>query len=203
MNAERRRQIAQLYRAALAQDTAERTTFLADACGADDDFARLSSRSWRITTPRNTFWTFPTRGHHADGRRRLGGRRDDADARPALRRVSNPVRAWPRRNGLVYLADRVDQTFHKRVAIKIVRPGFRDAEIIGRFRQEREILAALDHPTIARVIDGGSTDEGVPYFVMDYVDGQSDRHVVPSAQGGHHAAPGAVPGRLFRRPARP
>ena len=74
--------------------------------------------------------------------------------------------------GSVYLADRVDQTFHKRVAIKIVRPGFADAEIIGRFRQEREILAALDHPTIARVIDGGSTDEGVPYFVMDYVDGQ-------------------------------
>jgi Protein kinase domain len=66
----------------------------------------------------------------------------------------------------------VDETFHKRVAIKIVRPGFADAEIIGRFRQEREILAALDHPTIARVIDGGSTDEGVPYFVMDYVDGQ-------------------------------
>ena len=71
--------------------------------------------------------------------------------------------------GCVYLADRVDETFHKRVAIKIVRPGFVDVEILRRFRQEREILAALDYPTIARVIDGGSTDEGVPYFVMDYV----------------------------------
>src|SRR6185295_6861450 len=75
--------------------------------------------------------------------------------------------------GSVYLADRVDETFHKRVAIKIIRPGLVDVEIIRRFRQEREILAALDHPTIARVIDGGSTDEGVPYFVMDYVDGQT------------------------------
>jgi hypothetical protein len=74
--------------------------------------------------------------------------------------------------GSVYLADRVDETFHKRVAIKIVRPGFADAEIIGRFRQEREILAALDHPAIARLIDGGNTDDGVPYFLMDYADGQ-------------------------------
>ena len=74
--------------------------------------------------------------------------------------------------GSVYLADRVDDTFHKRVAIKIIRPGFVDKEIVGRFRQEREILAGLDYPTIARIIDGGSTDDGVPYFVMDYVDGQ-------------------------------
>jgi serine/threonine protein kinase len=74
--------------------------------------------------------------------------------------------------GSVYLADRVDESFHKRVAIKVVRPEFTDAEILGRFRQEREILAALDHPTIARLIDGGSTDQGVPYFVMDYADGQ-------------------------------
>jgi Serine/threonine protein kinase len=104
--------------------------------------------------------------------------------------------------GSVYLADRVDETFHQRVAIKIVRPGFADAEITGRFRQEREVLAALDHPTIARLIDGGSTEEGVPYFVMEYADG-SRSTLVRSAQGGCDAAPGVVPCRLFRRAARP
>ena len=73
---------------------------------------------------------------------------------------------------VLLLADRVDEVFHKRVAIKIIQPGPADGTIIERFRQEREILAALDHPTIARVVDGGNTDDGVPYLVMDYVDGQ-------------------------------
>jgi hypothetical protein len=74
--------------------------------------------------------------------------------------------------GSVYLAERVDETFHKRVAIKIVRPGIVSPETVGRFRLEREILATLDHPAIARLLDAGSTDEGLPYFVMDYVEGQ-------------------------------
>ncbi|PWU06522.1 MAG: hypothetical protein C5B51_12140 [Terriglobia bacterium] len=48
----------------------------------------------------------------------------------------------------------------------------RDDDILSRFRQERDILASLDHPAIARRIDGGSTEEGLPYFVMDYIDGE-------------------------------
>ena len=64
--------------------------------------------------------------------------------------------------GSVYLADRADETFHQHVAIKIVRPEFADAEITGRFRQEREVLAALDHPAIARLIDGGTPKKACP-----------------------------------------
>jgi serine/threonine protein kinase len=74
--------------------------------------------------------------------------------------------------GSVYLAARADDVFHKQVAIKILRTGLEHTDIGRRFRQEREILVSLDHPAIARLIDGGSTDEGLPYFVMDYVDGQ-------------------------------
>jgi serine/threonine protein kinase len=74
--------------------------------------------------------------------------------------------------GIVYLATRDDDTFRKDVAFKVLRPGAGIAEVVKRFRLEREILASLDHPNIARLLDGGSTPEGVPYFVMEYVQGQ-------------------------------
>ena len=74
--------------------------------------------------------------------------------------------------GVVYLATRDDDVFHKEVAFKVLRPGAGSAEVVRRFRQEREILASLDHPNIARLVDGGSSPEGAPYFVMEYVQGQ-------------------------------
>ncbi len=74
--------------------------------------------------------------------------------------------------GIVYLAERADGTYRKQVAIKIVHAEGNNTEILERFRRERDILASLDHPNIARMIDGGSTEEGLPYFVMEYVDGQ-------------------------------
>jgi serine/threonine protein kinase len=74
--------------------------------------------------------------------------------------------------GTVYLARRADELFHQQVAIKIVTPESAGPEVIQRFYQEREILASLQHPNIARIYDGGSTEEGWPYFVMEYVEGQ-------------------------------
>jgi len=74
--------------------------------------------------------------------------------------------------GTVYLAERDDGAYRKQVAIKIVRAEKDNREILERFRQERDILASLDHPNIARLLDGDSTDEGLPYFVMEFVDGQ-------------------------------
>lgn len=73
--------------------------------------------------------------------------------------------------GTVYLAVRDDDEFHKKVAIKIVRSGFDSDELLHRFRSERQILANLDHPNIARLLDGGTTADGAPYVVMEYVDG--------------------------------
>jgi len=65
------------------------------------------------------------------------------------------------------MANRVDQVFQKHVALKLIRSGLSNAELLYRFQQERQILAALDHPNIARVLDGGSTTDGIPYFVME------------------------------------
>lgn len=74
--------------------------------------------------------------------------------------------------GSVFLAERADE-FRQQVAIKLVRSGIASADVLRRFRQERQILAALDHPNIARLLDGGVTAEGLPYLVLDYVDGQT------------------------------
>ncbi|NNF07368.1 MAG: serine/threonine protein kinase [Candidatus Eisenbacteria bacterium] len=75
--------------------------------------------------------------------------------------------------GAVYLAERDDDAFHKRVAIKVVRGGLDSPKIVQRFMAERRILATLDHPNIASVLDGGSTEDGLPYLVMEYVQGET------------------------------
>jgi non-specific serine/threonine protein kinase/serine/threonine-protein kinase len=74
--------------------------------------------------------------------------------------------------GAVYLAVRADDEYRKRVAIKVVRQGLADPEVVRRFRNERQILASLDHPHIARLLDGGTTANGMPYVVMDYIEGK-------------------------------
>jgi len=74
--------------------------------------------------------------------------------------------------GQVYLGVRDDEAFKRYVAVKVIRRGMDTEDILKRFRVERRILASLTHPGIARLLDGGSTAEGVSYFVMEYVDGE-------------------------------
>ena len=75
--------------------------------------------------------------------------------------------------GTVYLAVRSDDAYQKRVAIKVLKRGMDTEAIVGRFRNERQILASLEHPYIAGLLDGGTTAEGLPYFAMEYVEGQT------------------------------
>jgi len=74
--------------------------------------------------------------------------------------------------GTVYLAIRDDDQYQKQVAIKLVRPGMDTQDVLERFRHERQILANLDHPNIARLLDAGTVPGGSPFFVMEYVKGQ-------------------------------
>jgi len=74
--------------------------------------------------------------------------------------------------GAVYRAVRDDAEFHQQVAIKLVRAAAESPSTLRRFRQERQILARLSHPNIARLLDGGSTPEGVPYLVMEFIEGE-------------------------------
>jgi serine/threonine protein kinase len=73
--------------------------------------------------------------------------------------------------GSVWLANRVDHEFDRIVAVKLVHRGRDTEEILRRFRLERQVLAGLEHPNIARLIDGGSTGEGLPFLAMEYVEG--------------------------------
>lgn len=95
--------------------------------------------------------------------------------------VSQPERIGPykviraiRHGGMgsVYLAQRDDAAYDKRVAIKLILRGLDNRTIVSRFRRERQILASLDHPNIARLLDGGATEDGLPYLVMEYIEGQ-------------------------------
>lgn len=73
--------------------------------------------------------------------------------------------------GAVYLAKRADGQFHKRAAIKVLKRGTDTEEVLRRFRIERQILAELEHPNITRLLDAGTTADGLPYFVMEFVEG--------------------------------
>lgn len=73
--------------------------------------------------------------------------------------------------GNVYLGERVDEQFDHEVAIKILQTGRSNATFVQRFRSERQVLARLEHPNICRLLDGGETEDGLPYLVMEYVRG--------------------------------
>jgi len=88
--------------------------------------------------------------------------------------------------GEVYRARRADAQFDKEVAIKLVRAGYDTSFVLERFKAERQILAGLEHPGIARLLDGGVTDAGLPFLVMELVDGEPidaycERHALPLA----------------------
>lgn len=85
--------------------------------------------------------------------------------------------------GVVYLAARADELYDKRVALKLIKRGMDSDTVLRQFQNERQILASFDHPNIARLLDADTTDDGLPYFVMEYVDGvpvdqYSDKHTL-------------------------
>ncbi len=100
---------------------------------------------------------------------------------PEIPEPSAPERVGPYRvvrevgrggMGRVYLAERADGQFEQRVALKLLRPGLDTEDVVRRFLVERQILASLSHPGIARLLDGGTTGDGRPYVVMEYVEGE-------------------------------
>lgn len=171
MTPERHHEIRACYEAALELEPAAREAFLDRECQGDEDIRQEVERLLSARERVPGFLAGPLLG----------------PAPPAFDPIVNPAQGMEGRQlhayklireigqggmGSVYLAERTDGAYTKQVAIKLVRPGMNSAEFLERFRHEREILASLDHPNIARLIDGGSTEEGVPYFVMEYVEGQ-------------------------------
>lgn len=109
-------------------------------------------------------------------------------AKPFLEPDDQPTQIGPYRilrelgaggMGLVYLAQRSDGQFHQEVALKVVRQANVFPSLVEKFMRERQILAHLNHPGIARLLDGGTTEEGVLFYTMEYVEGQ---HLLEYAQ---------------------
>ncbi|MET0647123.1 MAG: protein kinase [Pyrinomonadaceae bacterium] len=169
MTPERWKQIESVFDDAIELAAAERDAYLTTACGGDAELRRQVEMLIRSHDQAGSFIEEPAvAGVLSDG----GKFEDEA---PFIgRRVGSYriVRELGRGGmGAVYLAVRADDEFQKRVAVKLVKRGMDTDFILRRFRQERQILASLEHQNIARLLDGGTTDDGLPFFVMDYIDG--------------------------------
>ena len=162
--------IRAIYEAALAKDAAERAAFLEQECQGDESIRRevelLLDAQQRVPDWLNgpLLALAPTFASPADSIPRMEGRQ--LSGYKLVREIGRGGM------GSVYLAERSDGAFRKQAAVKLIQPGMNSADILARFRQEREILASLDHPGIARLLDAGTTEEGFPYFVMEFVDGR-------------------------------
>jgi serine/threonine protein kinase len=161
MTAERFRQVRNVFDAALEREPATRVAFLEEACHGDQE---LKNEVEGLLAEHDQTGGWLDASVPPPAARRLEGRR--IGPYEILRALGEGGM------GAVYLAVRADGAFRKLVALKIVRPEAASAEVLRRFQQEREILASLDHPNIARILDGGETDDGLPYLVIEYVDGK-------------------------------
>ena len=104
--------------------------------------------------------------------------------------------------GEVWLAEQTEPV-RRRVALKVIKPGMDTREVVARFEAERQALALMDHPDIAKVFDAGRHRTGRPYFVMEYVEGDADhRRTATSTELTHARAAGAVHPGLRGRAAR-
>ena len=164
MTPDRWQQVKAVLSDALEREAAARTAFLDDACQGDEELRREVESLLASEAEIGDFIETPVFRIHGDTQPLAVGQRVGA-----YRIVRELGRGGM---GSVYLAERADEEFEQRVALKVVRRGMDTDEIVRRFRSERQILAHLDHPNIAKLFDGGTTEDGRPYFVMEHVEGQ-------------------------------
>jgi non-specific serine/threonine protein kinase/serine/threonine-protein kinase len=189
MELERWRQIEQLFHAALQREEAQRGAFLEDACAGDQALRREVESLLAHEDRSEEFMDSPALEFAAKALARdQAGSETPAIAGVAAAGARDPldnpligIRVGSYRlveligsggMGSVYRAVRDDDQFQKQIAVKFVHFTSQPAELSRRFRDERQILARLEHPNIARLLDAGTTDDGLPYFMMEYIEGQ-------------------------------
>lgn len=168
MTPQKWQQIKDVFQSAIEIDSGRRSSFLREACRGDGELRNEVERLIVLHEQAGEFIETPA----VDLTVALFN--EEPDQSVIGKRVGHydVVREIGQGGmGAVYLGVRADDQYQKRVAIKLVKQGMDSAGILRRFRTERQILAGLDHPNIARLLDGGTTDEGLPYFVMDYIEG--------------------------------
>ncbi len=161
----KQQQIEKVFQAALTMNEPERTAFLAETCTDEE----MREEVEKLLT-----------GETMAAEKTIAGEpsmsTEDGELGAMLGRqigVYRLVREIGRGGmGAVYLAERIDGAFSQKVAVKLIKRGMDTDLVVRRFRNERQILATLNHPNITRLLDGGSTQRGLPYFVMEYVEGE-------------------------------
>jgi eukaryotic-like serine/threonine-protein kinase len=170
MTPERWRQINVVFEDALQCPADERRPYLDRNCAGDAalaaEMADLLAHDDQANTERFLDRECP---FNAPPRPSIGGTAPLVGRRVGPYEVQRHLAAGGM--GDVYLAVRVDD-YRQTVALKAIRGGPADAELQERFRTERQVLAGLSHPNVARLLDGGTTEDGVLYFAMEYIDGQ-------------------------------
>lgn len=153
MDSQSKAWLEQLIAAAANIPAAEREAYIRQACGDRTDLAEAAVERFKAPVPTKTI---PVQ---ASPSQMIGPYR-------VLRELGKGGM------GVVYLAVRDDGAFRKNVAIKLLRGDAVTHEFVERFRNERQVLANFDHPNIARILDGGDTNDGMPFYVMEYVEGR-------------------------------
>ncbi len=174
MESERWRKVEELYHSAAEMPESRRSAFLREACVGDESLGNEVKSLLAYQNKAEGFIEMPAIEVAARILAQGPNLEEDSAAVPAGRIVSRYrilEKIGTGGMGDVYRAARADGQFTKEVAIKFVRGGFDTAFVLQRFRNERQILASLDHPNIAHLLDGDTTDDGIPYLVMELVKG--------------------------------
>jgi serine/threonine-protein kinase len=181
---ERWKQVKEVFEAVCELAPGRRGVYLDQACGSDPELRREVESILAAGEQAPAFLDSPALVSFADA---LVEERPESMIGRAVGtyRLSRLIASGGM--GTVYHAVRTDGQFEQEVAVKFVKWGMASSECLQRFRRERQTLAGLDHAHIARLIDGGATDDGLPYLVMEYVDGKPideycDEHRLNTAQ---------------------
>ena len=172
MTPERWAQIRQIFDGALERPEVDRAAYLRVVCARDDELRREVESLLTSHDSAGDFLDKPA-ASFATTQTLISTGVDLQEYPPGHRVGAYELQKCIGRGGMgsVWLATRFDREFKKQVAIKLVKRGMDTQEILRRFRLERQVLAGLMHPNIAALIDGGSTPDGLPYLVMEYVEG--------------------------------
>jgi eukaryotic-like serine/threonine-protein kinase len=170
VDAEKLQKVKIIFEQALEMDASERSDFINEQCKDDDEVKNDVLSLLKISEDTTDFLEIPPSIN------------DSGEEKPIIntttigKRIGKYViegEAGTGGMGIVYKGRRADKEFEHNVAIKILRHSINSEYVVKRFQNERQTLANLQHPNIARLLDGGTTDDGVPYLVMEYIDGVS------------------------------
>jgi eukaryotic-like serine/threonine-protein kinase len=175
LSPERWQRIDAVFALALDLAPSDRDAWLVAECGSDTDLCEHVRLLLRRAAEAEEVLGESVTGFAPDVIQSLGdAESDDGTLEPGTRIGPYRLLREVGRGGMgtVYLAERADAEFEKRVALKLVRRGMDTDDVLLRFRHERQILASLEHPYIARLYDGGAAPDGRPYLVMEYIEGE-------------------------------